>query len=77
MYYPQEPFAGFQDKEFYSKLDLDTLFYIFYYHANTYEQCVPPRSLLKEPKAKLTIIGFDSTQVVGCARAQEAELAVS
>lgn len=41
MYYPQEPFAGFQDKEFYSKLDLDTLFYIFYYHANTYEQCVP------------------------------------
>lgn len=40
LYYPQEPFAGFQDKDFYAKLDLDTLFYIFYYHANTYEQCV-------------------------------------
>jgi hypothetical protein len=39
-HYPQEPFAGFQDPALYPKMDLDTLFYIFYYHAGTYEQSV-------------------------------------
>lgn len=47
-HYPQEPFAGFQDRDLYPKMDLDTLFYIFYYHANTYEQWCAARELKKQ-----------------------------
>ncbi|CED84888.1 CCR4-NOT transcriptional regulation complex, NOT5 subunit [Phaffia rhodozyma] len=48
LYYPQEPFVGFQDKTIYSKMDLDTLFYIFYYHANTYEQWLAAQELKRQ-----------------------------
>jgi len=37
-YYPQEPFMMIDDPSLYSKIDTDTLFYIFYYRQNTYQQ---------------------------------------
>jgi CCR4-NOT transcription complex subunit 3 len=37
-YYPQQPHPMLDDKTIYSRMDLDTLFFIFYYRTNTYEQ---------------------------------------
>lgn len=39
-YYPQTRAPILDDKTIYSRLEVDQLFYIFYYHTNTYEQCV-------------------------------------
>ncbi|KAL8870697.1 MAG: hypothetical protein Q9174_003314 [Haloplaca sp. 1 TL-2023] len=44
-YYPQEPFATMDDPALYAKIDTDTLFYIFYYRQNTYQQYMAAKSL--------------------------------
>lgn len=44
-YYPQEPFTTMDDPALYSKIDTDTLFYIFYYRQNTYQQYMAAKSL--------------------------------
>ena len=44
-YYPQEPFAYADDPALYGKIDTDTLFYIFYYRQNTYQQYMAAKSL--------------------------------
>ena len=44
-YYPQEPFMAIDDPALYSKIDTDTLFYIFYYRQNTYQQYMAAKSL--------------------------------
>ncbi|KAL8956095.1 MAG: hypothetical protein Q9193_006281 [Seirophora villosa] len=44
-YYPQEPFMTIDDPALYSKIDTDTLFYIFYYRQNTYQQYMAAKSL--------------------------------
>lgn len=44
-YYPQEPFANMDDPNLYGKVDTDTLFYIFYYRQNTYQQYMAAKAL--------------------------------
>ena len=44
-YYPQEPFLIIDDPVLYSKIDTDTLFYIFYYRQGTYQQHLAAKSL--------------------------------
>ncbi|KAL8939141.1 MAG: hypothetical protein Q9211_002877 [Gyalolechia sp. 1 TL-2023] len=44
-YYPQEPFMTIDDPALYGKIDTDTLFYIFYYRQNTYQQYMAAKSL--------------------------------
>lgn len=44
-YYPQEPFMTIDEPSLYSKIDTDTLFYIFYYRQNTYQQYMAAKSL--------------------------------
>lgn len=44
-YYPQEPFVTIDDPNVYGKIDTDTLFYIFYYRQNTYQQYMAAKSL--------------------------------
>ena len=44
-YYPQEPFMMIDDPSLYSKIDTDTLFYIFYYRQNTYQQYMAAKAL--------------------------------
>ena len=44
-YYPQEPSMTIDDPGLYSKIDTDTLFYIFYYRQNTYQQYMAAKSL--------------------------------
>ena len=44
-YYPQEPFANADDPTLYGKIDTDTLFYLFYYRQNTYQQYLAAKSL--------------------------------
>ena len=44
-YYPQEPFSNVDDPSLYSKMDQDTLFYIFYYRQNTYQQYMAAKAL--------------------------------
>lgn len=44
-YYPQEPFMSIDEPSLYSKIDTDTLFYIFYYRQNTYQQYMAAKSL--------------------------------
>jgi CCR4-NOT transcription complex subunit 3 len=52
-YYPQEPSSQFANPALFSKFDVDTLFYIFYYCQGTYLQCVAsPHS----PAAQLTAV---------------------
>ncbi|OLL23848.1 General negative regulator of transcription subunit 3 [Neolecta irregularis DAH-3] len=38
LYYPQTPLPVFDDPEIYERVDVDTLFYIFYYQQGTYHQ---------------------------------------
>lgn len=56
-YYPQEPSSQFASPAFFSKLDVDTLFYIFYFASGTYMQYVPLRSLRHRPRL-LTCLDF-------------------
>ena len=44
-YYPQEPFPSIDDPSLYGKIDTDTLFYLFYYRQNTYQQYLAAKSL--------------------------------
>lgn len=44
-YYPQEPFPSIDEPSLYGKIDTDTLFYIFYYRQNTYQQYMAAKSL--------------------------------
>ena len=37
-YYPQQPLASFDSAAMYARFDPETLFYIFYFHAGTYQQ---------------------------------------
>ena len=39
-YYPQQPLTALETPAMFAKLDIDTLFYIFYYQPGTYSQCV-------------------------------------
>ncbi|KAK4683975.1 CCR4-NOT transcription complex subunit 3, partial [Tremellales sp. Uapishka_1] len=47
-YYPQQKLAALEDKNIYSRLDLDQLFYIFYYMTGTYEQWLAARELKRQ-----------------------------
>ena len=44
-YYPQDPFPNIDDPSLYGKIDTDTLFYLFYYRQNTYQQYLAAKSL--------------------------------
>lgn len=44
-FYPQEPSITIDDPSLYSKIDTDTLFYIFYYRQNTYQQYLAAKCL--------------------------------
>lgn len=45
-YYPQEPMTkAFNNSVIFSKMDVDTLFYIFYYRQDTYQQYLAAREL--------------------------------
>ena len=44
-YYPQEPYVNSDDPGLYNKIDTDTLFYIFYYRQNTYQQYMAAKAL--------------------------------
>lgn len=44
-HYPQEPLPIFDDPRLYSRIDTDTLFYVFYYRQNTYQQYLAAKSL--------------------------------
>lgn len=46
-YYPQEPLAILNTPEILSKMDVDTLFYIFYYRQGTYQQLLAAKELKK------------------------------
>ena len=44
-YYPQEPLTVFDDPRLYSRVDTDTLFYVFYYRQNSFPQYLAAKSL--------------------------------
>lgn len=44
-HYPQEPLAIFDDARLYSRIEPDTLFYVFYYKQNTYHQYLAAKAL--------------------------------
>ncbi|KAI0509455.1 Not1 N-terminal domain, CCR4-Not complex component-domain-containing protein [Xylaria bambusicola] len=43
--YPQEPLAIFDDPRLYSRIEPDTLFYVFYYKQNSYQQYMAAKAL--------------------------------
>jgi len=45
LHYPQEPLAVFDDPRLYSRIDPDTLFYVFYYKQGTYNQFLAAKAL--------------------------------
>nr|XP_019009665.1 uncharacterized protein I206_05224 [Kwoniella pini CBS 10737]OCF48446.1 hypothetical protein I206_05224 [Kwoniella pini CBS 10737] len=47
-YYPQARLPILEDKTIYSRLDLDQLFYIFYYMTGTYEQWLAAKELKRQ-----------------------------
>jgi CCR4-NOT transcription complex subunit 3 len=48
IHYPQEPLPIFDDPRLYSKIDMDTLFYVFYYCQGTYHQYLAAQELKKQ-----------------------------
>lgn len=44
-WYPQEPLSVFDDLRLYSRIDPDTLFYVFYYQQNSYQQYLAAKAL--------------------------------
>lgn len=44
-YYPQEPLTTLNDSLIFPKMDIDTLFYIFYYRQGTYQQSLAAKEL--------------------------------
>jgi CCR4-NOT transcription complex subunit 3 len=47
-YYPSVPLDLFSEPEAMEKMDIDTLFYIFYYQKGTYQQYLASRELKKQ-----------------------------
>ncbi|KAI9202508.1 Not1 N-terminal domain, CCR4-Not complex component-domain-containing protein [Polychytrium aggregatum] len=47
-YYPQVPLGVFENPSMFEKLDIDTLFFIFYYQQGTYQQYLAARELKKQ-----------------------------
>lgn len=47
-YFPQEPLAIFDDPLLYEKVEIDTLFYVFYYRQGTYQQHLAAQELKKQ-----------------------------
>ncbi|EPQ27661.1 uncharacterized protein PFL1_04799 [Pseudozyma flocculosa PF-1] len=47
-YYPQAPASVFDNPALYSKFDVETLFYIFYYQQGTYHQYLAAKELKKQ-----------------------------
>ncbi|KAK7205018.1 CCR4-NOT transcription complex, subunit 3 [Myxozyma melibiosi] len=47
-YFPREPLAIFDDPLLYEKVDIDTLFYLFYYRQGTYQQYLAAQELKKQ-----------------------------
>ena len=43
--YPREPLSIFDDPRLYSRIDPDTLFYVFYYKQGTYQQYLAAKAL--------------------------------
>ena len=39
-YYPQSPIPNLNTPAVFSQLDVEILFYVFYFHPGTYQQCV-------------------------------------
>lgn len=44
-FYPQDPLPMFDDSSIFSKMDIDTLFYIFYYRQGSYHQYLAAKEL--------------------------------
>ncbi|KAG5366508.1 General negative regulator of transcription subunit 3 [Yarrowia sp. B02] len=44
-FYPQDPLSVFEDGGIFAKMDIDTLFYIFYYRQGTYHQYLAAKEL--------------------------------
>lgn len=47
-HYPQEPLPIFDDPLLYKRVDVDTLFYVFYYKQGTYQQYLAAKELKKQ-----------------------------
>ncbi|KAK9487106.1 Not1 N-terminal domain, CCR4-Not complex component-domain-containing protein [Lipomyces starkeyi] len=47
-HFPQEPLPIFDDPLLFEKLDIDTLFYVFYYRQGTYQQYLAARELKRQ-----------------------------
>jgi CCR4-NOT transcription complex subunit 3 len=47
-HYPQEPLHIFDDPRLYSRIDPDTLFYVFYYKQGSYQQYLAAKSLKEQ-----------------------------
>lgn len=47
-HYPQEPYPIFDDPSLYKRVDVDTLFYVFYYKQGTYQQYLAAKELKKQ-----------------------------
>ncbi|KAJ3225101.1 general negative regulator of transcription subunit 5 [Clydaea vesicula] len=47
-YYPQSPLTVFENPVLFDKFDIDTLFFIFYYHQGTYQQYLAARELKRQ-----------------------------
>jgi hypothetical protein len=68
-YYPQQPLAVLSSPALYSQLDVETLFFVFYYLPGTYMQCVV---LFLAFRSFLTIV----QKVFGCQGAEAAIVAI-
>ncbi|KAF8312797.1 hypothetical protein DL93DRAFT_2059593 [Clavulina sp. PMI_390] len=47
-YYPQQPLESLDNPALYGRMDPETLFFIFYYHAGTYKQYLAARELKRQ-----------------------------
>ncbi|CAZ82334.1 unnamed protein product [Tuber melanosporum] len=47
-HYPQEPLPVFDDPSLYKRIDVDTLFYVFYYRQGTYQQYLAAKELKRQ-----------------------------
>ncbi|RPB02481.1 hypothetical protein L873DRAFT_1672931 [Choiromyces venosus 120613-1] len=47
-HYPQEPLPVFDDPSLYKRIDIDTLFYVFYYRQGTYQQYLAAKELKRQ-----------------------------
>ncbi|PFH38527.1 Not1 N-terminal domain, CCR4-Not complex component protein [Besnoitia besnoiti] len=46
--FPDTPLAGYDTRQLFSRLDLDTLFFVFYYQQGTYQQYLAARELKRQ-----------------------------